>query len=81
VGDEILRHFNLTGFYVPGVHTMPLGDDHPDIAPDLLPLRARLMEIVRRPVNIQGTRDFVMYLRGELIGQPYITLIEKPEAE
>jgi hypothetical protein len=31
-------------------------------------------------VNIQGTRDFVMYLRGELIGQPYLTLIGK-EAE
>jgi hypothetical protein len=33
--------------------------------------------MVRRPVNIQGTRDFVMYLRGELIGQPYLTLIHK----
>src|SRR5829696_8680613 len=39
VGDEVLQHFTLTGFYVPGVHTMPLGDEHPDIAPDLLPLR------------------------------------------
>jgi len=75
VGDEVLRYYKLTGFYVPGVHTMPLGEDHPDIAPDLLPLRARLMEVVRRPLNIQGTRDFVMYLRGDLLGQPYLTLI------
>ena len=34
------------------------------------------MEMVKRPVNVQATRDFVMYLRGELIGQPYLTLIE-----
>jgi hypothetical protein len=75
VGDEVLNHFKLTGFYVPGVHTMPLGEEHPDIAPDLLPLRKQLMDMVGRPVNIQGTRDFVMYLRGDLLGQPYLTLI------
>ena len=75
VGDEVLQYFKLTGFYVPGVHTMPLGEEHPDIAPDLLPLRKQLMDMVRRPVNIQGTRDFVMYLRGDLLGQPYLTII------
>ena len=75
VGDEVLGSFVLTGFYVPGVHTIPLSDEHPDIAPDLVPLRQRLMEMVRRPVNIQGTRDFVMYVRGDLLGQPYLTLI------
>jgi hypothetical protein len=75
VGDDVLDHFKLTGFYVPGVHTMPLGEEHPDIAPDLLPLRKQLMDLVGRPVNIQGTRDFVMYLRGDLLGQPYLTLI------
>jgi hypothetical protein len=30
-----------------------------------------------RPVNIQATRDWVMYFRGELLDQPYLTLIEK----
>ena len=55
------------------------GDLH--IAPDLLPLREQLMAMVKRPVNIQGTRDFVMYLRGELLGQPYLTLVEKNDAE
>jgi hypothetical protein len=75
VGDQVLGSFNLTGFYVPGVHTIPLSDAHPDIAPDLVPLRRRLMELVQRPVNIQATRDFVMYLRGDLLGQPYLTLI------
>ena len=33
-------------------------------------------------MNIQATRDFVMYVRGELPGQPYLVLIGKPgEAE
>ena len=79
VGDEILDFYKVTGFFVPGVHSRPLSDEDPDIAPELVPLRERLMDLVGRPVNIQGTRDFVMYLRGELIGQPYLTLIDKPE--
>ena len=81
VGDEAVGLFNALGFFVPGVHSRPLSDDDPDIAPTLVPLRERLMAMVGRPVNIQATRDFVMYLRGELIGQPYHTLIEKPDRE
>jgi hypothetical protein len=76
VGDDVIALFKVTGFFVPGVHSRPLSDEDPDIAPDLVPLRRDLMEMVNRPVNIQATRDFVMYLRGELIGQPYLTLIE-----
>ena len=77
VGAEILEFYKVTGFFVPGIHSRPLSDEDPDIAPELVPLRQRLMEMVHRPVNIQATRDFVMYLRGELIGQPYLTLIDK----
>jgi hypothetical protein len=79
VGGEALKLFSLTGFYVPGVHSIPLSDEHPDIAPDLVPLRDRLMEMVKRPVNIQATSDLVKYLRGDLLGQPYLTLIGKDE--
>jgi len=79
VGHRILEYYKLTGFFVPGVHSRPLSEEDPDIAPDLVPLREKLMELVKRPVNIQGTRDFVMYLRGELIGQPYLTLVEKTD--
>ena len=81
VGSRVLEFYKITGFFVPGVHSRPLSDEDPGIAPDLVPLRERLMAMVRRPVNIQGTRDFVMYLRGELIGQPYLTLVEKPDLE
>ena len=81
VGEEALAFFKVTGFFLPGVHSRPLSDEDPDIAPDLVPLRRRLMAMVNRPVNIQATRDVVMYFRGELIGQPYLTLIEKPNTE
>ena len=64
---------------MPGIHSRPLSDEDPDIAPDLVPLRNRLMAMVKRPVNIQATRDFVMYLRGEIIGQPYLVLIDRDE--
>lgn len=81
VGAELLDLFVPTGFWVPGIHTRPLSDEDPDIAPDLVPLRRRLMAIVGRPVNIQATRDFVMFLRGDVLGQPYLTLIGKAETE
>jgi hypothetical protein len=81
VGHRVLDFYKITGFFVPGVHSRPLSDEDPDIAPALVPLREKLMAMVGRPVNIQGTRDFVMYLRGELIGQPYLTLIHKRDDE
>jgi hypothetical protein len=81
VGDDVIKLFKVTGFFVPGVHSRPISEEDPDIAPDLIPLREKLMAMVNRPVNIQATRDFVMYLRGELIGQPYHTLIEKPDRD
>jgi predicted nucleotidyltransferase len=81
VGHRILDYYKLTGFFVPGVHSRPMGEGDMDIAPDLLPLHEKLIDMVKRPVNIQGTRDFVMYLRGELLGQPYLTLVEKSDTE
>jgi hypothetical protein len=77
VGDEAIGLFAVTGFFVPGVHSRPLSDSDPDIAPALVSLREDLMVLAGRPVNIQATRDFVMAVRGDLLGQPYLTLIEK----
>jgi hypothetical protein len=74
VGAEVLRYYSFDGYWIPGLHSRPLSDDDPDIAPELVPLRERLMEIVKRPVNIQGTRDWIQYLRGDVLGQPYLTL-------
>lgn len=77
VGDEAIKLFKLTGFFVPGLHSRPVSDDDPDIAPDLVPLRDRLMSLVGRPVNIQATREIVQQVRGDLLGQPYFVLMEK----
>ncbi len=79
VGDGPLGYFKLTGYFVPGVHSRPLSDNDPDIAPGLVPLRRALMDMVRRPVNIQASRELVIQLRGDLLGQAYLTLFEKPE--
>lgn len=77
VGAELLEHFSVDGFWVPGMHSRPLSDEDQDIAPALVPLRERLMALAGRPVNIQATRDVVMAFRGDLLGQPYLTLIGK----
>ncbi len=79
VGDGVIGLFTVTGFFVPGVHSRPLSDDDPNIAPDLVPLRETLMTMTGRPVNIQATRKAAMRFRGETLGQPYLTLIENTE--
>ena len=72
VGSDVLRYYSA--FWIPGMHSKPLSDDDPDIAPELKPLRERLIEMVHRPVNIQGTRDWVQHFRGDIMNQPYLTL-------
>ena len=79
VGDKVHELYILDGYFIPKVHSKPLSDDDPDIAPELVPLRDELMQMVGRPVNIQATRDLVMYLRGDLMGQPYLVLIERAD--
>jgi hypothetical protein len=79
VGDEAVGLFKVTGFFVPGVHSRPVSEEDPEIAPALIPLRTSLMQMVGRPVNIQATRDFVMFVRGDVLGQPYLTLVEKSD--
>ena len=78
VGDEVIGLFKLHGFFVPGVHSRPMTNDEPDLAPALTPLRETLMVLTGRPVNVQASRDLVMHLRGDLLDQPYLTLIERP---
>ena len=81
VGERAVALFKLSGFFVPGVHSRPVSDDDPDIAPSLAPLRRKLMDMAGRPVNIQASRDIVIQFRGDLLGQPYLTLVTKPDQE
>jgi len=78
IGDEVIGLFTSDGFYIPMIHSKPLCDKDPNIAPDLVPLREKLQTMVGRPVNIQATRDFVTYVREELLGQPHLHLLETP---
>jgi hypothetical protein len=77
VGDGGVHYFIPSGFFVPGVHSRPLSDEDPDIAPDLVPLRKQLMDMVKRPVNLQASRNIVIRFRGDLLDQPYLTLFTK----
>jgi hypothetical protein len=79
-GDDVIGLFKVTGFFVPGVHSRPLSEQDPDIAPALIPLRETLMVMTGRPVNIQASRTLVVQFRGGLLDQPFLTLIEKPDA-
>jgi hypothetical protein len=77
VGAEAVKLFKLSGFFVPGVHSRPMGEKDPDIAPELAPLRETLVEMVGRPVNIQASLDVVMQFRGDLLGQPYLVILDR----
>ncbi len=79
VGDQAMEYWDEESFYIPGLHTKPLGDKDPDIAPGLNPLREELQRMVGRPVNIQATSDMILFARDVLLGQPYFMLIEADE--
>jgi len=80
VGDTVIGLFTVTGFFVPGMHSRPLSDEDPGIAPDLVPLRETLMAMTGRPVNIQASRELVIQIRGDVLGQPYLVLIDRDAA-
>jgi hypothetical protein len=79
IGGDMVKHFDV--FYIPGLHSAPLSDEHPDASATFIPLRRALTKIARRPVNIQATSDFVQYVRDIIMSQPYFTLIEKEDLE
>jgi hypothetical protein len=75
VGGDLLKLWEE--FYVPGIHSVPLSDEHPDACPTYLPLRRALCKLAGRPVNIQATSDWVQYGRDILFDQPYFTIVDR----
>ena len=65
------------GFYLPGMHTLPLSEEHPNACPHFVPLRDELCEFVGRPVNIQATSSLVQFARDVMMRQPYFKMIHK----
>ncbi len=81
IGTKARAMWNDEDYYIPGLHTKPLGDKDPAIAPALNPLRVELQEMVERPVNIQATANFIMFVRDVLLGQSYCMIIEAEESD
>ncbi len=79
IGSAVMEYWHKDEFYIPALHTKPLGDKAPDIAPALNPLREEVQRMVGRPVNIQATVNFIMYARDVLLDQPYFTMIAADE--
>ena len=79
VGSKVMEAWNSDAYYIPALHTKPLCDKDPDIAPSLNPLRESLQKLVGRPVNMQATSSLVLYGRDVLFGEPYFVLVPSGE--
>ena len=79
VGGDMVSLFRE--FHIPGIHSVPLSEQHPFASPPLGSLRKRLCAMVDRPVNLQATTSLVQFVRDMVMDQPYLVLLQKPEAE
>lgn len=79
VGTKAMQLWDSGAYYLPGLHTKPLSDKDPGIAPSINPLRESLQELVGRPVNFQATSSLVLYSRDILFGEPYYVVVHPAE--
>jgi hypothetical protein len=79
VGSKVMEAWSSDAYYIPGLHTKPLGDKDPDIAPSLNPVREALQKLVGRPVNFQATSSMVLFARDVLFGEPYYVVVAPGE--
>jgi hypothetical protein len=79
VGGDMVMLFRE--FHIPGIHSVPLSEQHPFASPTLGPLRERLCAMTKRPVNLQATTSLVQYVRDVSMNQPYLVLFKKPKAD
>jgi len=79
VGNKVMELWNADAYYLPGLHTKPLCDAEPNIAPGLNSLRESLQQLVGRPVNFQATSSLVLYSRDIVFGEPYYVVVHPEE--
>jgi hypothetical protein len=79
VGGDMVMLFRE--FHIPGIHSVPLSEQHPFASPPLGPLRERLSAMTGRAVNLQASASLVQFLREATMDQPYLLLLRKPKAE
>ena len=80
IGAKVMEFWNEDAYYIPALHTKPLCDEDPGVAPALNPLREELQKLAQRPVNFQATANFILYSRDVLFDEPYCTVIEAQKA-
>lgn len=78
ISGDMVKLFDV--HYIPGLHTAPLSDAHPDASAKLTPLREALCSIARRPVNIQASSNLLQFVRDVVMNQPYFTIIDRDES-
>ncbi len=76
VGSKVMEFWKADAYYIPGLHTKPLFDGDPDIAPAQNPLREELQKIAGRPVAFQATSNLILYARDVLFNEPFFTVVE-----
>jgi hypothetical protein len=79
VGGDMVMLFRE--FHIPGIHSVPLSEQHPFASPSLGPLRDRLCAMTKRPVNLQATTSLVQYVRDISMNQPYLVLLKQSKAD
>jgi hypothetical protein len=79
VGKTVMEAWSPDAYYIPSLHTKPLCDKDPDVAPSLNPLRESVQKLIGRPVNIQATSSLVLYGRDVLFGEPYYVVVPSGE--
>jgi hypothetical protein len=79
VGTKVMEAWSSDAYYIPALHTKPLCDEDPNIAPSLNPLRESLQKLVGRPVNFQATSSLVLYGRDVLFGETYYVVVPAGE--
>ena len=79
VGSKVMEAWSSDGYYIPSLHTKPLCDQDPNIAPSLNALRESLQKLVGRPVNFQATSSLVLYGRDVLFGEAYYVVVPSGE--
>ncbi len=80
IGNKVMEFWNEDAYYIPALHTKPLCDDDPGVAPALNPLRKELQKLAGRPVAFQATANFILYTRDVLFSEAYYTWLEPQEA-
>jgi hypothetical protein len=78
-GAEVMALFSDDGFYLPGVNSRPLCDEHRDVAPSLDEARSRAQDLAGRPVSIQAMAELFLDVRSFAQGTPYLPLGIVPE--